>query len=159
VNSKSATRLFYSTFLIFFWNFGIDYLYFIAVNAISKTNWPFLFPNSSYIVFGLTYYIVLKNDTLFVPSGQSPRSESGSVILSSWSTVLSGQIDVPKMSINHWVWGIFVNVLKRILSTSYRKNLGRERANLFLKYSCFSAKHAALRKKNQVYPRTVVSVS
>jgi hypothetical protein len=28
-----------------------------------------------FLVFGLTYHIVLKNDTLFVPSGQSPRSE------------------------------------------------------------------------------------
>jgi hypothetical protein len=28
-----------------------------------------------FTVFGLTYHIVLKNDTLFVPSGQSPRSE------------------------------------------------------------------------------------
>jgi hypothetical protein len=28
-----------------------------------------------FIVFGLTYYIVLKNDILFVPSGQSLRSE------------------------------------------------------------------------------------
>jgi hypothetical protein len=31
-----------------------------------------------FTVFGLTYHIVLKNDTLFVPSGQSPRSESHS---------------------------------------------------------------------------------
>jgi hypothetical protein len=38
-----------------------------------------------FTIFGLTYHIVLKNDTLFVPS----------VILSSWSAVLSGQIDVP----------------------------------------------------------------
>ena len=37
------------------------------------------------------------------------------------------------MCINHWLWGIFVNVLKWILNTSCRKNLGRERANLFLK--------------------------
>jgi hypothetical protein len=28
-----------------------------------------------FTVFGLTYHIVLKNDTLFVPSGQRPRSE------------------------------------------------------------------------------------
>jgi hypothetical protein len=27
----------------------LNYLYFTAMNAISKTNWPFLFPNSSYI--------------------------------------------------------------------------------------------------------------
>jgi hypothetical protein len=29
-----------------------------------------------FTVFGLTYHIVLKNDTLFVPSGQSLRSVS-----------------------------------------------------------------------------------
>jgi hypothetical protein len=31
--------------------------------------------NTTFTVFGLTYHIVLKNDTLFVPSVQSPRSE------------------------------------------------------------------------------------
>ena len=39
-----------------------------------------------------------------VPSGQSPRF-----------AVLSGQIDVRKMSMNHWLWGISLNVLKWIL--------------------------------------------
>ena len=42
--------------------------------------------------FGLTYHIVLKNDTLFVPSGQSPRFECHSFKL---IAVLSCQIDVP----------------------------------------------------------------
>ena len=43
-------------------------------------------------VFGLTYHIVLKNDTLFVPSGQSLCSECHSFKL---IAVLSGQIEVP----------------------------------------------------------------
>jgi hypothetical protein len=47
-----------------------------------------------------------------------------SVILSSWCAVLSGQIDVPYVYINHWLWWIFVNVLKWIFSKGCRKNLG-----------------------------------
>jgi hypothetical protein len=58
-----------------------------------------------------------------------------SVILSScWSIVLSGQIDVHflyPMSINHWLWGICVNVLKWIFNRTCRKNMGRERIILF----------------------------
>jgi hypothetical protein len=50
------------------------------------------------------------------------------------------------MSINHWLWGICVNVLKWIFNRNCRKNMGRERANLFLK--C----HSLQKSKSNLIP-------
>jgi hypothetical protein len=72
-----------------------------------------------FIVFGLTYYIVLKIILcLFLVA----KARVPSVILSSWSVVLSGQIDVPKMSIYFitieiWLWRLyFMQLLYEIIS-------------------------------------------
>ena len=51
------------------------------------------------------------------------------------------------MSINHWLWGICMNVLKRIFNRNCRKNMGRELANLFFK--C----HSLQQSKSNLIPK------
>ena len=62
-----------------------------------------------FTVFGLTYHIVLTNDSLFVPSGQSLRSKCHSVKLIHGSY---DQIDIPYVYKPLVMMNIFVNVLK-----------------------------------------------
>ena len=48
--------MFYRPFsFIYFLISKLNYLYFTAVNSISKTDWPFLFSNSSYKIHFQTF--------------------------------------------------------------------------------------------------------
>jgi hypothetical protein len=146
VNSKSATRLFYRPFsYIFFRNFGIKLLVLYCRECHFKNKLVLSLPK---FFLQLVFKIHFKTFT------NIPHSQWFIDILGTSICPLRTADQLERMTLE-----------TRALATRNKQSINFQYDIICQTkdykdwYYCFSTKHAALRKKNQVYPRTVVSVS
>ena len=146
VNSKSATRLFYQPFSYFFcWNFGIKLLVLYCRECHNK-----LALSLPKFFLQLVFKIHFKTFT--------------KILHSQWFIDILGMSICPLRTadqLERMTLGTQDLATRNKLSIIFQYDIICQTKEYKNWYFCFSTKckHAALRKKNQVYPWTVVSVS